>query len=149
MNEKIRKAMVWGLLVCATIYGAYNFSGPDQTTSFQQDQPRTVAALPAQATEQTVEQFIDVEEKAKAAWGTDPFRAKKVRKAQSVKVQRDEPEWFLSGILYNNSQPLAVINKRTVKTGDTVDRARVIQIKRKKVLLEYKGSRFELTVTKG
>lgn len=149
MNEKIRKGMVWGSLVGATLYGAYNFSGPDEATSYRQDQLKTIAPLPAQATEKTVRQFIDVEEKAKAEWGTDPFRAKKPRKTRSVKVQRAEAEWILSGILYNSSQPLAVINKRTVKAGDTIDRARVIQIDRKKVLLEYKGSRFELRVTKG
>lgn len=149
MNEKMRKAMVYSSLACATLYGAYNLSGPDPATVSQPDQLRTVAALPAQATEKTVEQFIDVEEKGKAAWGKDPFRAKKVRKARSVRVRRNEPEWFLSGILYNSNQPLAVINKRTVKAGDIVDHARVIQIDRKKVLLEYKGSRFELTVTKG
>ncbi|MCK4574027.1 MAG: general secretion pathway protein GspB [candidate division Zixibacteria bacterium] len=44
---------------------------------------------------------------------------------------------------------MAIINNRPVKTGDTINDARVVQIDKKEVVLEHKGKRIRLTIAKG
>jgi hypothetical protein len=55
----------------------------------------------------------------------------------------------LTGIVYNDRTPLAIINNRPVKVGDAIDQAKVVDIGTRTVTVEYQGKRVTLTVSKG
>lgn len=54
--------------------------------------------------------------------------------------------FILSGIVYDEEEPWAVINNEVVKIGDTLDGARVISIFPQKVVLIFKDEKFDLAV---
>jgi type II secretory pathway component PulC len=92
--------------------------------------------------------LVNVEQQAKEPWGADPFRVK-ARSGKKNGKARKKPRWQLSGILYNNQHPVAIINKRQVRTGETINDAKVLKIDKKAVTLEHNGKQMTLTVTKG
>ncbi len=149
MTEKSRQKIFIGVLILAMIYGAYNFWPSDQESG----KPATTELSPAAVSKAPAEKsnagLIDVEAMETLAWGDDPFQterpAKKVVRLQSQK----KPLWNLSGIVYNPSRPMAIINKKTVSVGDIIDKATVRSIENKAVILEYQGVRLTLTVNKG
>lgn len=144
MNENKRKKFLSFVLVVATIWGAYNFL-QKHDKEVEHKQSDTNPAVSATSTPPTVSRLINIEQKSRTAWGEDPFRPKK-----SVKTPaRNVSTWHLSGIVYHGEMPLAIINKRPVRAGDTIDHAKVIEIKAKRVILEHNGRLLTLTVAKG
>ncbi len=59
------------------------------------------------------------------------------------------PGWKLSAIVFSHSLPMAIVNGKTVRVGDIVDRAKVVSIDQKKVTLLYNGANIEIKVGKG
>jgi hypothetical protein len=51
--------------------------------------------------------------------------------------------------VYGQLLPLAYINGCLVRQGDTVQNAEVVKIEKNAVILEYKGDRFEISVSRG
>ena len=144
MNEKRRKKIVYLILVVAVIWGVYNFpTKHDEKASVET--PETIQPSNPASAAQSTGKMINIEQKVRAAWGTDPFRVKRSVKAAPLSA----PVWRLSGIVYNNQTPLAIINNRPVRAGDVVNNARVVSIKAKTVTLEHNGTLLTLTVTKG
>jgi hypothetical protein len=149
VTERTRKKIVYLLLVGAIVYGAYNFrtapkpAAVDQAGSITVEAGATVqAAVPA---------LPDLTDLKARPWGRDPFGSKKVYTV-APKIGGPAPvrlSWTLTGVVYNERHPLAVISGMTVGVGDMVNQARVIQIEKNKVTLEYNGSRFDIFVTKG
>ena len=152
MNDKTRKKIVFVVFIAAIIWGVYNFlpaskdkaqktSSPSSATSpvIEQTTPRPVSVNKS---------FIDVEEKALEQWGQDPFRANPKRQSKTPRTFQSK-HWDLSGILYNDKYPVAIINKNPVKVGDTVNNAEIIKIDKKEVVIDYNGARITLTVAKG
>ncbi len=148
MSESTRKKIIAAILLVALIWGYNNlFSNSKKpvknnktTTSIQAQQLTTTA--PAKP------KLVNVEQKTKEPWGGDPFRLETGNTSQ-----RHSPvtvlKWKLSGIFYNSASPVAIINRKRVKAGDTVSEAKVISIDREAVTLEHNGTRMTLTVTKG
>jgi hypothetical protein len=144
VNEKRRKKIVYLILVVAVIWGVYNFPFK-QSNKADVKTPETIQPLSSTLPAQSTGKMINIKEKSLAAWGTDPFQVRRSVKA----VPFSRPMWLLSGIVYNNQKPLAIINNKQVETGDIVNNAKVLSIKTKTVTLEYNGALLTLTVTEG
>lgn len=82
----------------------------------------------------------------RSSWGADPFRGRVV---QGSTESTDNPLWVCRGILFSEQTPMAYVNDRLIKVGDQVDLAQVVAIERHRVVLEYRGVRINLTVTRG
>jgi hypothetical protein len=154
MNEGTRKKLVYGLLVAAIIFGAYNFVQPRRKPALTLGDTALNTTTGAGAA--TVQgKTIDVAAKEAESWGRDPFRAgaspsqvpKLAHKVESTAAPL--PTWRLSGIIFNTHQPLALINGRMVGVGDKVDEARVSKIEQTKVTIIYNGAPIDLRVSKG
>lgn len=146
MNERTRKMLIYLLFVVAVIWGIYSFPESKEQPVSEQVPVAVPASTPASAITTTA--TINVEEKKAETWGKDPFHSpRKVR--NSIRRTASPRQWNLSGILYNQELPLAYINGKAVKAGDTIDNAKVIDIDRKKVTLEYRGDRFTVSMKKG
>ena len=143
MSESTRKKIVYLALVAAIVWGGYNLYGPHRKPVAQGTptiQPVSAAIANAAATAPA-----GIEQRASAAWGRDPFRTIRYtgpRQSRSVR-------WVVTGIVYNDTSPLAYVNRKAVRKGDTIDDATVVNIDRKSVTLEYQGDRIEITISKG
>ncbi len=144
MNEKRRKKIVYCILVVAVMWGAYNFPSEHRKKA-DVEVPETIQPQSPISTAPPAGKMINVEQMVRAAWGADPFRARKSAGTAPVSA----PKWCLSGIVYNSRTPLAIINNRPVRAGDVVNNATVVSIKAKTVTLEHNGTRLTLTVSKG
>jgi len=149
MSESMRKKIIAVVMVLAIGWGYHNLK-PGSKPKTESSRPvaaavQTAAPKPASA---EPPRLINIEQEAAEPWGKDPFRVvSDVRTAD--KRPYPKPQWQLSGILYNEQAPAAVINKQQVRVGDTVDEARVLEIKKKSVTLEHNGKQMTITVTKG
>lgn len=144
MNKKRRKKIVYLVLVVAVIWGVYNFP-TKRGEKADIEAPETIQPLNQTSPAQSVGKMINIEQKARAAWGADPFRVRRSVKAAPLTA----PVWHLSGIVYNSQTQLAIINNRPVRAGDVVNNAKVVSIKAKTVTLEHNGTLLTLTVSKG
>lgn len=142
MSEILRKKVLYGVLALAIVWGAYNFDFGG-TERKPDNVPQATAEISPSAVTDAREQ-IDVAEYLDRAWGPDPFRTE----SHTVpRAKESRPSWELSGIVYHPSRPLAVINKKTVTVGDTVDRATVVGIDRREVTIRFEGRNVTLRVT--
>lgn len=88
-----------------------------------------------------------------AASSEDPLRPPGYKIAGSKKTVGKQPKtWFVNEILHSEGRRLAIVNNETVKKGDLVNGARVVDITAEQVTLEYKGrtinSRLNLVAVK-
>ncbi|MEW5994914.1 MAG: hypothetical protein AB1744_11035 [Candidatus Zixiibacteriota bacterium] len=144
MTAQTRKKLVYLALAAAIIWGAYNnpFGGRTKRRIVEPEAAvDTVTAVPTAVHQQQ----IPVKEMTAKPWGADPFRP--ILKTQATAART--AEWRLTGILYHGETPLAIINGRPVRSGEVVDNARVVEIRRQSVTIDHKGSIVTLTVTKG
>ncbi len=142
MTERTRKKIVYGALIVAVLWGAYNFS--DRSAEPYRSEPAPTIQ-PAGGTAAAVRE-LDESEIARvraAGWGRDPFGVLQ----QGRRVAG--PSWNLRGIIYSASSPLAYINGSRVGIGDTINDATVVAITRTAVKLRYQGREFEIRVHKG
>jgi hypothetical protein len=149
MNENRRKKVVYGALVLAIIYGAYNFwpeSRTDEPTVSQASVQSGAAGVVAAAISTPL---IDTTAIESAPWGQDPFRVQKPPAGAPKIAPSSAPGWRLSGILFNQTYPLAIIDGKSVGVGDQIKGATVISIDRKRVTLDHRGKQYTLTVSKG
>lgn len=148
MNENTRKKVLLAVFACVIIWGIYNLypQKTDKETN-KTSNNKTIAVLTKSPVKNT--NLIDIEQKDKESWGRDPFIYPYKKKSISPALPKKNKLWKLTGIIYNNSTPIAVINKKPVKIGDSIDDALVIQINRKDVVIEINGSKIVLNVSKG
>ena len=152
MTEQRRKKIVYVALVLAIIYGAYNF-WPESTDKPEANaKPAVEAKMPTEASAVTAALSAIVFDTAAleaAPWGSDPFRVSSPPPRTPKTVSQAAPSWRLSGILYNQNNPLAIIDGKPVGVGDQVKGATVVDIERKRVTLDLRGKQYTLTVSKG
>ncbi len=144
MSGQKRKKLVYFALVAVIIWGVYNFPA-SRVEKNAIGPPETIQPLPAAQSVTSANDMINIAQQTQAPWGADPFHSSK-------SVETDfhlEPRWHLSGIVYNDRTPLAIINSRPVKVGQQIDEAKVVDIGARIVTLEYQGRLFTLSVTKG
>lgn len=70
----------------------------------------------------------------------DPLRPPGHKADESVKMtaSKQPKTWFVNEILHSEGRRLAIVNNITVKQGDLVDGARVVDITADHVILKYK-----------
>lgn len=148
MKAQTRQKIIFTILPLAMVWGAYNL--------FWHDAPKPVAP-PDAAIQPTVSVTKsgptlgkpDLERVKAAQWGADPFRTLIKPAGKPADKPKEELKLILSGIVFNERSPMAVINKKTVRPGDMIDGARILSIDRKSVTLERNGRRLQLKVSKG
>lgn len=159
MTEAKRKKMMYGILVVAVIWGAWNLSQP-RRTSRPVETPTVAQESAVQEATVETQPGIDVAAKRSEPWGRDPFtgklaRASSPRQSNNAVSRTGEVAtswnkgWSLTGIIDNGTMPFAFINGKMVKVGDLIDQARVVSIEKQKVTLSLNGSQFALKVNKG
>ena len=137
-------------LTVAVMVWAYINMNPASNPPPAVERPQTIQPITASATSAPTADRLNIQEKSNAPWGRDPFRAATVRAVpRTDRPQQVQSDWKLSGILYNSSSAIAIINGKSARTGDTIDNARVVQIDKNTVTLEKNGKRFTITVAKG
>jgi hypothetical protein len=142
MTEATRKKMVYLALIVAVIWGWYNLSGPVKPPRVTA--PKTIEPISSAVSTGSSKTSIDITSLQKLPWGEDPFRPATVRRSVE-----SEPIWTVTGIVFNEVSPLAYVNKTPVQAGDTVDDATVVKIEKRSVTLNYKGTQFEIFLSKG
>ncbi len=159
MTEAKRKKMMYGILVVAVIWGAWNLSQPRRASRPVENSAVTQEVAVQEATAEA-QPSIDVAAIRSEPWGRDPFTGK-LAKASSPRESngsasrtseagtRSNKGWSLTGIIDNGTMPFAFINGKMVKVGDLIDQARVVSIEKQKVTLSLNGSQFALKVNKG
>ncbi len=151
MSESLRKKLVFATLPIAVIWAFFNYPGGNDAPARPSPEQATTPATRAVVKAAPHRPLIDLEQQELEAWGTDPFRSYTTR-AADVKPKKPAAtrlEWILGGIVYNHSNPLALINKKAVRIGDRVGLATVVEINKKSVTLEYQGRRITLKINKG
>jgi hypothetical protein len=147
MSEKARKGIVYGALFLAVVWGIYNFLPKSNSTQMTQNAAVASAPQPGLAMAAPIEKTINVAEMKVKSWGDDPFRS--IEKKTGEIVSSNVNRWRLSGIVYNSSKPLAIINGKSVSIGQQIGSATVIEIGPKTVILDNAGARVTLRVSKG
>ena len=142
MTEKTRKRIVYLALVAAIIWGAYNFLG--RNGKVHVTAPETIQPVSGQSVQSGSADHTSILTDTDRPWGSDPFRVRR-----DGTVSRSGPSWLLSGIVYNATYPLAYINRKAVREGDTIDSATVVKIEKKSVTLKYQGNEFTIRVSRG
>lgn len=146
MKESTRKKAVYVVSALALIWALANMDNSENITPEIPEAARPeIASKVLPSADKLV---INVVEKQKLAWGTDPFRHKKAPNVKPTS-RATKPVWKLGGILYNSTSPVAYINKKAIRVGDIVNNARVVAIDKKSVTLELEGNRFTIKVTRG
>jgi hypothetical protein len=147
MSASIRKKIVYVFAVAALIWCAFNYEWNSKPT-----RPVPAASAPAIAsivppTTAHTSLKINVDSLASLGWGDDPFR---VESSGGMSTGADhDAAWTVSGIIYSDTKPMAVVNGHSVQVGDSVGGAMVVAIKRHQVKLRLHDSEFSIAVTKG
>jgi len=145
MDEKKRKLIIYVIFIAAVIWGISNIGGDKHgTNTVNSDKPtassrKIVSAHPIKK--------INIAEYEALKWGRDPF-VRATAEIETGSGSNTSPRWVLSGILYSDTNPSAVINKKVVRSGETVDGATVVEIDRQQVILDKDGLQFNLTMAK-
>jgi len=70
----------------------------------------------------------------------DPFLIAVKKKEESPRIE--PPKLVLKGIAYDEAEPLALINDRVVKQGDTIEGARIVKIDFDRVVVHHGKKEF-------
>ncbi|RKX21377.1 MAG: hypothetical protein DRP35_04405 [Candidatus Zixiibacteriota bacterium] len=150
MTEKNRKIIVYIIFVLAIIYGTINLY-PNKDNKKQIHNQNNAAQL--ENSKNIISQYalknkLDTLSIQNKKWGADPFHAlnKKISKKTFF---RNNTQLVLSGIIYNDDNPVAIINKKSLRVGDKIENAKIIQINKKDVILEENGKNVTLIINKG
>lgn len=148
MKTATRQRMVYATLAVAIIWGAYNLLWTEPRKPLPPVEVDVPVQMPTTSTAVRIDKH-DIDRIAAAGWGYDPFKSSIKPRSHTTDKPKKDLKWILSGIVYNEHAPMAVINRKTVRPGDVIDNARVVTINQKTVLMERNGKRFTLRVTKG
>ena len=74
----------------------------------------------------------------------DPTKPTPLAPRGSSSAESSGPRWRLQSTLVADTRRLAVINGKTVKPGERVDGATVVEVRTDGVVLDYEGQRMEI-----
>lgn len=94
--------------------------------------------------------FFELEKKLKdnrpkLEWVRDPFQFPPKKKIKKLGVE----DLNLTGIIYDEKSPIAVINDAIVHEGGEMEGVKVIEIRRESVVIERAGKTYTLELLKG
>ena len=69
-------------------------------------------------------------------------------KTREKSLPPEPPKLVLKGIAWGKTEPLALINDRVVKEGDTIEGARILKIDFDRVVVRYRGKKFTFKLFK-
>ena len=149
MNESARKKIVYMTAAAVVAWAIYNLPGDGDKVVSESTAPAESTPVPTGIADE--ETFVDMGTYQELGWGRDPFRPwpPPPKSGRATTRQPTESRWSLGGILYNDGTPLAYINGRSVRIGDTVGGAKVVAINRKTVTLMYQSNLVTIPVSKG
>ena len=81
------------------------------------------------------------------SWKRDPFLLPAEEKRKSI-LREEVASFSLSGIVWKEGTPLALIDDYIVREGDTIEGYTVAKIAQDKVILEEAGKKYELFLEK-
>lgn len=158
MNDRVRQGILVIILITACIWGYQNIFGEKR----RRPSPPPAAAVPTAgliaanpgSSATTVDSAVtipDLDELQAEAWGTDPFRwqAPPAKSTGARQTAAPKPEWRLTGIFFSENGPIAVVNDKLVRVGETIDQAKVVDINKKQVTLRTGGKERVLTLPNG
>ncbi len=148
MNENLRKKIIYAILPLVIIWAFFNLKTADNKNEISGRLATIQEVAKANSTETSNREKLSLEYDVKN-WGKDPFHTVKKQKVAPKKKAFNRPTWKLTGIMYNSSNPLAVINKKYVAEGEKVGSCKIIKIEQEKVIIEYNGQKYTLRVSKG
>ena len=151
MTEKTRQKVIGVVMTISIIWAGANY-GSDSEEVEPTEKAKTIQPMEA-ATKKPIQKNLPqnvIEEYSDISWGRSPF----ISTYSYTETGKSEfaPEsigWNLSGIIYNQSSPVAVINKRPVVIGQVVDQAEVMAIKKDEVIIKIDDKEIKLKVSKG
>jgi hypothetical protein len=146
MDAKKRQMTVYIFAVLAIIWALSNILGD----SIKKEKTKERLQSPVENTAVTEKpvRAIDIDRYQKLGWGRDPFYRRKETREKHIEESKTIVGWELGGILWNEKNPSAVINKQIVRHGDIVDGARVVKIGKNLVTLEKDNIEFILNIKK-
>lgn len=132
MNAKSRQKIIYALLIFAVIFAAFNFLGGNkEKTPAGNDDPHAVdTAAPIPGAN------VDYAYYDSLPWMADPFFRNQELIVDIPPLTLSDTGYTLNGILFDESNPTAVINGKIVRRGDNINNARVINIDKNQVTLE-------------
>jgi hypothetical protein len=144
MRTQLRQKIVFAAFIVTLVWGIYNNPFQKKSVEFTPD-PSTDTETIQLIAKTSAAKPLPVEQTASKPWGHDPFRPilKQGTTATAQKTLR------LSGIIFQGSDPIAIVNGRSVRVGDEIGNAKVIEITKKSITLDENGARKILTVGKG
>jgi hypothetical protein len=145
MNEKLRKYIIYAALGLAIIWGYYNIGSKKSSIESSERETRE-EILHGSKTTNIPDKLINVEDYQDLAWGRNPFQEPG---NNAPRIVSHQTYWLLSGIIFSDNNPMAIINNKSLFIGESIDEAIVIDISRKEVTLDFKGKKLTLTVAKG
>lgn len=148
MNAKTRQKIIIATLPVAMLWGIYNLFWDEKKPPPAQAEVTPQVVIKAEKSKFVIDS-LELQRIEKAKWGADPFKSVIKRSPKPTDKPDDGLKLILSGIVFNEKSPMAVINNKTVRPGDIIDGTRIVSINRKSVIVERSGKQFQLTVTKG
>jgi hypothetical protein len=103
---------------------------------FVEKQPQTPASVDKTGT---------VEEATKAVVPDEKKTDEKIIEKKEEPVVEEFPRLVISGIIFDPLDPEAIINGQSVKTGETIEGAYIVEIQKDRVRIRFKGEERVLT----
>ena len=151
MNEKTRIKIITFILIIAVIWAGSNYISENKKIESSAN-TQTVAKISPENIKPVKKELPEkvIETSRKTDWGRNPFFSPHFAIADFSSDQPNEDiVWVLSGIFFSTSTPTAIINKRPVKVGQTINNAKVVQINKEEVTLKIDNQELKLTISKG
>lgn len=151
MTERTRQKVIAGVMIASLIWAGVNYNS-DTKKEQPVEQAKTIQPLDAskvKSTQHILSKNI-TDEYSKKSWGRSPFVSTySLTQSGTTAFAPETVGWNLSGIMFNKTSPVAVINKRPVKVGEIVDRAEVLAIEKDEVIIKIDDKQIKLKVSKG
>lgn len=150
MDKKKRQLIITGVLlvVMVILMGKALFRGKKGSPAFRVVSSQSSVSLETMATNmaflasvrQSESMRLLQEAEWQKPWGRDPFDAAEALDAKTG----GSSSFSLSGIVWDEKMPVAIINDKLLQTGDQIDGCQVKEIRRSSVSLVCDGASQEL-----
>jgi len=115
-----------------------------------QDKPGREEVVPQKTVLQETARDVHIPDKIVPDKPAPPevIPAEQIREVYEEESFDNAPEFSLTGIVFGAGEPSAIINGNIVKEGDVIQGAKVLEIKPKKVKLDFKGKEISLLMSR-
>ncbi len=146
MKEKARKAIVYGILVVAVIWGIYNNPLSPESKNDPVPDSAPMSSVSTQPLEEPTKASKTSDDVALIAWNDDPFTRNPgppVR-AADVQPERKPPRFHVTAISGSGKAFMAIVDGKVLREGERLGGWAVAEIDRNSVMLHKGSDRIEL-----